>query len=190
MGPWLAVNQTVAVCRKKKSVTTVTASLLTTKQQRHGARVLGCIHAIDCSFTLTSHCPTTNCMSTTAQKNGVRIRGALFWNNDWQSLGIIQNHSLYSKITSKIQIKVRKVIGMLNLLYLLHLKTKNCTEDTKDQVINWWTIWYSLFGPKYMGATPLPVNKFQAQRITVLTHGGYIRVGQSITYRNLQCHEA
>ena len=108
----------------------------------------------------------------------------------WQSLGIIQNHSLYSKITSKIQIKVRKVIGMLNLLYLLHLKTKNCTEDTKDQVINWWTIWYSLFGPKYMGATPLPVNKFQAQRITVLTHGGYIRVGQSISYRNLQCHEA
>ena len=105
------------------------------------------------------------------------------------SLGI-QNHSLYSKITSKIQIKDRKVSGMLNLLYFLYLKTKNCTEDTKDQVINWWTIWYSLFGPKYMGATPLPVNKFQAQRITVLTHGGYIRVGQSITYRNLQCHEA
>jgi len=41
-----------------------------------------------------------------------------------------------------------------------------------------------------MGATPLPVNKFQPQRMTVLTYGGYIRVGQSITYRNLQCHEA
>ena len=103
-------------------------------------------------------------MSTTAQKYGIRIRGALFWNNDWQSLGIIQNHSLYSKITSKIQIKDRKVSGMLNLLYFLYLKTKNCTEDTKDQVVNWKTnmkqfIWTKVHGCNTPAGEQIPTSK-------------------------------
>ena len=79
------------------------------------------------------------------------------------SLGI-QNHSLYSKITSKIQIKDRKVSGMLNLLYFLYMKIKNCTEDTKDQVVNWKTnmkqfIWTKVHGCNTPAGEQIPTSK-------------------------------